>query len=578
MSSAHPKPRLVPGFDIRSLPIGPTEAFLLSRVDGSAKVEDLALSTGLSVAEVQGHLERLATLGCVQLGDARPLFTEVREVSRPDPRRDPTHPPPPGSVPTPTSPSPPPTAAAGPAPSSASASSAPSVGVADTAPHAPSVSSTADPDPGPELDPSLDPALLDEAPDVVRGTKIVILNLHARLDDIDHYALLGVERDAEKKDIKAAYFALVNQFHADRFFGKELGSYKARIDRIFGAVTKAHDTLTRGKTRGDYDSYLRSREATSELESPRPSPRRTPAIREAPLSTPTPPRGESPRADSPRIEQSRATPVPTSESDPSPLEMASTGATSATPVPRDPSPGETPRPSMRPLDSDSARRMMARRLLGNTPGRGGESLRPPRAPAEATAEDVVGRERVQQAVRDDLLQRLAGKGSPADRYRQIADDAEASGNLASALNALRAVADLTPDDSALQERISTLQLQVDRSMADRFVEQGKYEEHDRQWDKAARSYERAARGKNSSELYARAADCKLRAGTDTRKAVELARASVNLGTENAQRHFLLARAYEAAGMTTSALGAAKRAQELDPKLDGVKALIKDLKK
>lgn len=531
MSSAHPRPRLVPGFDIRSLPIGPTEAFLLSRVDGSAKVEDLALSTGLTVAEVQAHLERLASLGCIQLGDGRPLISEVRQVTpRPDPRRDPTHLPP--SV---ESSSPPP----------------------------------AREDASPVLDPGLDPALLDEAPDVARDTKVLILNLYARLDDADHYALLGVSPNAEKKDIKSAYFALVNHFHADRFFGKELGAYKAKIDRIFGAVTKAHDTLTRAKARGDYDAYLKSRDATSELESPRPLPRRTPEIREI-LATPPPPRNETPRPDAMRV---RATPVPAAEGAASALAPAS--ISDPQPGAPEPSSGEIPRPSPRSLDPDSARRMMARKLMGNGAGGPNASSRPS---AEPSGEELVDRERVQQAVRDELLQRLATKGSSADRYRQIADEAEANGNHASALNALRAVADLTPDDAALQSRIVTLQLEVDRSMADRFVEQGKYEEHDRQWDKAARSFERAARGKNSSELYARAADCKLRSGTDTRKAVELARQAVSLSQDSAQRHLLLARTYEAAGMTTSALGAAKRALDLDPKLDGAKALIKDLKK
>ena len=107
-----------------------------------------------------------------------------------------------------------------------------------------------------------DPALLDEETDLPEETKHEILEVFSLLDDANHYTMLGVERTAEKKDIKAAYFVLVQQFHADRFFGKKLGTFKGRIDRIFAALTKAHDTLARNRSRAQYDAYLKSREET----------------------------------------------------------------------------------------------------------------------------------------------------------------------------------------------------------------------------------------------------------------------------------------------------------------------------
>ena len=60
-------PSIVPGVDMKSLPIGPEEAFVLSRVDGSATSGDIALATGLDRARVNQALDRLRDLGAVEV-------------------------------------------------------------------------------------------------------------------------------------------------------------------------------------------------------------------------------------------------------------------------------------------------------------------------------------------------------------------------------------------------------------------------------------------------------------------------------------------------------------------------------
>ena len=45
---------------------------------------------------------------------------------------------------------------------------------------------------------------------------------------LDHYALLGVARSADRKALKRAYFDLAARFHPDKYFRKKLGSYKLR--------------------------------------------------------------------------------------------------------------------------------------------------------------------------------------------------------------------------------------------------------------------------------------------------------------------------------------------------------------
>jgi curved DNA-binding protein CbpA len=64
-----------------------------------------------------------------------------------------------------------------------------------------------------------------------------------------HYEILGVPRDAERKVIRDAYFALSKRFHPDVFFNRSLGSYRIRIDELFRVFTRAYDVLGNARQR-----------------------------------------------------------------------------------------------------------------------------------------------------------------------------------------------------------------------------------------------------------------------------------------------------------------------------------------
>lgn len=106
---------------------------------------------------------------------------------------------------------------------------------------------------------------LDEAVDIEPGHRKRILDLFYGLSSLNHYELLGVARSADKKAVKRAYFELAQLFHPDKYFRKNLGSYKSKMEACFGRLTVAHDVLT-GKKRADYDAYLVSVEATRGVE------------------------------------------------------------------------------------------------------------------------------------------------------------------------------------------------------------------------------------------------------------------------------------------------------------------------
>ena len=117
-----------------------------------------------------------------------------------------------------------------------------------------------------EAQEEMDQAALDEEVDLDRATKERILSLHAHLAQLTHYQLLGIDRRADAKQIKKAYFESSRLYHPDTYFRKNLGSYKARIDAIFKAIGKAYDVLSNEQKRAAYDATLPYEPTAEEVE------------------------------------------------------------------------------------------------------------------------------------------------------------------------------------------------------------------------------------------------------------------------------------------------------------------------
>lgn len=101
------------------------------------------------------------------------------------------------------------------------------------------------------------PALQGTLPGLSEDEQRQILEMHGKLNRIDHYRLLGVAATADVKEIKRAYFALAKLYHPDRWFRRDTGPLRPKIDAIFAAMTNALDTLTSPPRRAAYDAYLR---------------------------------------------------------------------------------------------------------------------------------------------------------------------------------------------------------------------------------------------------------------------------------------------------------------------------------
>ncbi|HET6346835.1 MAG TPA: DnaJ domain-containing protein, partial [Myxococcota bacterium] len=176
-------PRPNPRQNPRNFDITPSDAYLWSRLDGATTLQQLADLVGQEPDAVLEVLHRLVALGLVLWPDDGGL-----------------------------------------------------------APAEPAAAHVAPRQAGEGVSPEAHPAL-DEPGDLSTQERLEILRKEAALGRVTHWELLGVSGDAGPAEVKKAYFSASKAYHPDRHFGKNLGSFRARLDRLFQGVKKAYDVL-----------------------------------------------------------------------------------------------------------------------------------------------------------------------------------------------------------------------------------------------------------------------------------------------------------------------------------------------
>ncbi len=363
-----------------------------------------------------------------------------------------------------------------------------------------------------------------------------MLDLFYRLDDLDHYTLLSVAKDADKKTVKRSYFALAATMHPDKYFNKKLGVFKAKMEALFGRITEAHDTLIDPEKRADYDAYLAEVATTRGME----------AMLERALE-------ESRKAQA-------AAPPPT-EAAPEPA-----------PDPRASSPGPTG-PS--PEELAARRAALAKRLLG------GGSIRPqsPSQPA-APAPDPLRYSNPQDAM-DALKRRYEQRIdnatlAQARKYVQAGEAAYAKRDFVGAASAFQIATQYAPEDVTIAMRYQEVKNEADVVLCESYLKQAIYEERSQHWPDAARSWQKVAKIKGTdAKAHGHAAHCLLQIeGSDLHVAAEHAKHAVSMDSANVQYHVTLAEIYLKAGKQASAKRSAETGLQLDPKNAALLAVIK----
>ncbi len=472
---------------------------MLSRVDGRSSEDEIILATGLAAERVRAALDRLARLGAIRF----PVAAQRTPNPIPNPR-----------------------------------------GVSQPVIVVPPVLRL--------RSPTIDEAALNEPVELDPERKRVILELSAELDELTHYELLGVASNADRKTIKDAYYGAVAAFHPDRYFGKNLGSYKARLEQIFRRLTEAHDVLTGGHTRQEYDEYLVTRSRNRAFEQ---------ALSALPLG------GDGNAGPLPGVFV-RAGSV-------SGIWEATDMAASEGQVPTD-APGSRASPpadpsSPRPSDPAMRRRALARKLTGS-------SLPPTRVSAPPATPAAI-REKVAEDLRRHHEQRVAqAQQSQVRRYVQAAEAALTNNQPIAAATALRIAASLAPSNPELAERLRQVETRAASEQADSYLAQAQYEERHGKFAEAARAYERVSRGKPSTRISERIAHCLVESKGDSHKALENARRAVTEAPDSARFRLTLGRAYLLAGMRQSALAELERALALAPDDGAIQDLLRRVKR
>jgi curved DNA-binding protein CbpA len=541
-------PRSLPGCDIRKLPLSPTEAFLLSRIDATVSERELSLITGLPLTSVAAALERLYELGAIG-------FTEEQS-----PLHRTERPPAPGASPL-----------LPPAEPGRSAASAPAK---------PPLSSRPPPgNPSGKTPPLYDPAELDEDVEIEPERRRRVLDLFYKLEELTYYQLLGLSEQADKKQIKGAYYALAPEFHPDKYFRKRLGSYKIKIEAIFNRITQAHDTLTSKPRRAEYDAYLEQAHRNRAMEAlldqtPRDVARVSAAVDESAAALagaePSLREGALPGA-------AVGVPLPSSlgryssEAAPRFVDPASGLQPLAPPAssprlshvpPSHVPPSDVPPVSDRPPESPRSRRAtLARKLAGHGILRRNAS--PPTYPA---APDPIAAQRAAEALRARYEAALAeSRRVQLQRYLDLGRGALDRQDYAGAANAYRIAASLAPEDRDVQATCDEVMRHAATALAEGYRKQAQYEENQGRWAEAALSYSRTCAGRpGDARAHERVAFTTLKSSANTRRAVEFARKAVELEPNIAEFRLTLALAYAAAGFEKSARGEIERAQELSP--------------
>jgi curved DNA-binding protein CbpA len=102
----------------------------------------------------------------------------------------------------------------------------------------------------------MDAAAVDPGLDLSVELQRRILALDRSLDR-GYHELLGVGRNADDKEIKRAYFRLSKEYHPDRYFRRNIGTYAVRLDRIFKRISEAYELLSDPTTRQEIERAMR---------------------------------------------------------------------------------------------------------------------------------------------------------------------------------------------------------------------------------------------------------------------------------------------------------------------------------
>lgn len=92
-----------------------------------------------------------------------------------------------------------------------------------------------------------------------------ITEKHSKLDELNHYEVLEIQRAASAAQVASAFGALARRWHPDRL-SPELSDMKETAMRVFARITEAHRVISHSGSREEYDRSLGTGDETDDGE------------------------------------------------------------------------------------------------------------------------------------------------------------------------------------------------------------------------------------------------------------------------------------------------------------------------
>ena len=144
---------------------------------------------------------------------------------------------------------------------------APSVAprVPSVAPVRPGVAAPAVPPPAPAAPPPPPPAATGKALELDPAQLVELEARCARLDQMDYFEILMVDRAVAPADIKRAFYRESRTYHPDRFFQLQDKELKERVHELYKRVTEAYYVLRDDAKRRQYVADISGPERVQKL-------------------------------------------------------------------------------------------------------------------------------------------------------------------------------------------------------------------------------------------------------------------------------------------------------------------------
>jgi curved DNA-binding protein CbpA len=101
-------------------------------------------------------------------------------------------------------------------------------------------------------------------------TREMIQKAVEEMPSLNHYQVLGVEKNATEQEIKKAYFLLAKRYHPDRHFEPDMRDLKASLEALFTRLHDAYEMLSNPAKRDEYDRAPAGKPAATQFEERRP--------------------------------------------------------------------------------------------------------------------------------------------------------------------------------------------------------------------------------------------------------------------------------------------------------------------